>query len=86
MHRWLVWNLVFPLHEWIKGHRTYQYLREMEAADRLSESELESLRCQNLRRFITYCYAKVPYIEMRMREAGVTPVDIREPKDWRTSH
>jgi len=81
MHRWLVWNILFPLQEWVKGHPTYSILREMEAADRLSASELEQLRGMKLRQMIEYCYAHVPYVRTRMREAGVQPAQIREPRD-----
>jgi len=33
MHRWLVWNFVFPLQEGLKAHPTLRILKEMEAAD-----------------------------------------------------
>jgi phenylacetate-CoA ligase len=81
MYRWLVWNILFRLHERAKGHATFRILREMETADSFSESDLEDLRARKLQDLVEYAYAHVPYIRMRMREAGVEPAQIREPGD-----
>jgi phenylacetate-CoA ligase len=81
MYRWLAWNLLFRLHERIKGHPTFQFLKEMEAADQLSTFELEHLRREKLREFLAYCHAHVPYVRARMNEAGVEPAQIRDAAD-----
>jgi phenylacetate-CoA ligase len=81
MHRWLGWNVFFRLQEVVKGHDTFRMLREMEAADRFSDLELEELRRAKLRDLIEYCYAHVPYVRKHMQAAGWTPSDIREPTD-----
>ena len=81
MYRWLVWNFLFRLHERAKGHSTYHFLREMEAADRLSVSELADLRRRKLRDLVGYAYAHVPYVQARMRQAGVLPSQIQDVSD-----
>jgi phenylacetate-CoA ligase len=81
MYRWIAWNILFRLHERAKGHATFRFLREMEAADSLSQAELEALRAGKLRDLIEYAYAHVPYWKTRMREAGVEPEQIRTPGD-----
>src|SRR5690242_11087082 len=81
MHRWVAWNILFRLHERVKGHDTYRVLGEMEAADRLSVPELESLQQARLRDFLDYCYAHVPFVRNRMKEAGVAPGQIRSAQD-----
>jgi phenylacetate-CoA ligase len=81
MYRWFAWNVVFRLQEMAKGHPTFEILREMEAVDHFSHTELERYRRDKLRRFIDYCYAHVPYVRTRMQEAGVQPGDIGEPQD-----
>lgn len=83
MSHWLIWNVLFRLHEQVKGHDTYRFLREMEAADCLSPKGLEELRRQKLRELIDYAAAHVPYIQARLKEAGVRASDIREPRDLR---
>jgi phenylacetate-CoA ligase len=72
---------MFRLHEWAKGHATFQILREMEAADRLSLAELDQLRNDRLHDFVGYCYKHVPYVRSHMKGAGIEPAQIREPRD-----
>jgi phenylacetate-CoA ligase len=81
MHRWFIWNVLFRLHERAKGHDTYRFLQEMEAADRLPGDALETLRREKLRDLIAYTYAHVPFVKTRMDEAGLTVSDIRGPED-----
>jgi phenylacetate-CoA ligase len=81
MHRWIAWNVFFPLHERLKGHNTFQFLREMEEADSFSASELEELQRHKLRDLIGYAYAHVPYARLRMQQAGVEPAQIHGPED-----
>lgn len=81
MYRWLVWNILFRLHERMKGHATFRMLRDMEAADSLAESGLAKVRAEKLQDLIAYVHAHVPYFQARMREAGVTPAQILEPRD-----
>jgi len=81
MYRWLIWNIFFRLHEKTKRHPTYEFLREMEAADAFSLPELEELRCRKLQDLIGYALAHVPYIRNWMRESGIGPSDIRQPED-----
>jgi len=81
VRHWVIWNILFRLHERVKGHATYRILREMETADRLSKAEIDQLRADKLKDLIAYSYAHVPYVRMRMQAAGVSPADIREPGD-----
>jgi phenylacetate-CoA ligase len=83
MYRWLVWNVFFRLHEQAKGHSTYRFLREMEAADRLPAGGLEELRRRKLAHLLDYGYLHVPFVKARMTEAGIRPSDIHEPADLR---
>jgi phenylacetate-CoA ligase len=53
----------------------------MEAADCLSQAQLEQLRAEKIQHFIKYCHAHVPYIKRRMKEAGVDPAQIQKPDD-----
>src|SRR5260370_22805693 len=74
-------DVLFPLHEWAKGHPTVRILREMETADNLTKSELEQLRRAKLRDLIDYCFAHVPYVRMQLQESGVAPSEIRDQAD-----
>jgi phenylacetate-CoA ligase len=81
MKHWLVWNVLFPLHEAAKQHPTYRFLREMEAADCLTSTELQELQCRKLQNLILYSYEHVPYVRTRMDEAGIAPNRLRTPDD-----
>ena len=81
MHRWLIWNVFFPLHEWVKGHPTFRVLKEMEEADFLTFAEMEQLRVTKLRKLIEYTHANVPYVQNMMQKAGLKPSDIQVPAD-----
>src|SRR5690349_2979646 len=81
MYSWFVWNILFRLHERAKGHATYRYLREMEAADRASAAELEEARRRKLRDLIEYSYVHVPYWRSLLDGRGMKPSDIRDPRD-----
>jgi phenylacetate-CoA ligase len=81
MHKWLVWNLLFPLQEWAKRHPTFRLLREMESVDNRSPAEVTELQAKRLREFIHYTYAHVPYVRGMMQRAGIEPSEIRTPAD-----
>jgi len=81
MHRWLVRNVMFPLHERLLGHPTSELLRDMEAADRMTEAELKELSSARLRGLIQYSFDHVPYMRARMEETGVRPEQIESPED-----
>jgi len=81
MQRWLIRNVLFRLHEALKGHETYPILRQMEAADRMTAAELKEFSAARLRDLIQYSYAHVPYIRARMEQCGVDPGQIQSVED-----
>ncbi len=81
MRRWLAWNLVFRMHERLKGHPTFRILREMEASEHLGTQALQDYQAGRLREFLTYCYSHVPYVRTRMQESGLSPEDFRGAGD-----
>ena len=81
MHKWLVWNFLFPFQEWVKRHPTLRLLREMESVDQGTPTEVAELQAKRLREFIHYTYAHVPYVSKMMQSAGIEPSDIRSAAD-----
>jgi phenylacetate-CoA ligase len=81
MYARFVRRFLFPLHEWAKAHPTISILKEMEAAESLTTSDLEQLRRAKLRDLIDYCFTHVPYVKMRLQEAGIAPSEIRDVTD-----
>lgn len=56
-------NVLFPLHEKLKGHDTLSVHRSLERSQWLSPSELTELQAANLRRFLTRIGETVPYYQ-----------------------
>jgi phenylacetate-CoA ligase len=83
MHRWLVWNVLFPLHEWAKGHPSFRILEEMERADFLTRGEIADLRMRKLRALLEYGSVHVPYVREMLKERSLTPSDFQTPEDLR---
>src|SRR5215471_15926253 len=81
MHRWLARKVMFPVHERLKGHPTYEILRDMEAADTMTEAELKEVSSARLRNLIQYSFEHVPYMRARMEEYGVRPGQIQSAED-----
>ena len=81
MRRWLIRDVVFPLHERLKGHCTFEILREMQTADSMTRGELEALSAAKLRNLIEYCYVNVPHIRSMMQERNMRPSDVQSAQD-----
>ncbi|MGR6033889.1 MAG: phenylacetate--CoA ligase family protein [Candidatus Nitrosoglobus sp.] len=57
----LVASVLFPLHEWLKGHTTTRILKRLEESQWLSPEELEFHRIERLRVFLKEVQLHVPY-------------------------
>lgn len=83
MHRWLVWNVLMPIHEGMKGHPSFRILKELEAASVLDSAGMAELRAAKLRKLIQYAFENVPYVRRNMDAAGLKVSDIQSPEDLR---
>jgi phenylacetate-CoA ligase len=83
MHRWLVWNVLMPIHEGMKGHPSFRILKELEAASVLDSVGMAELRAAKLRKLIQYAFENVPYVRRNMDAAGLKISDIQGPEDLR---
>jgi phenylacetate-CoA ligase len=81
MYAWLARNVCFRFQEWVKGHPTFDILKDMRRADTLSAGELKNLQCERLRGLIDYCSAHVPYVRNLLETAGIDPARIRSSAD-----
>jgi phenylacetate-CoA ligase len=83
MHAGLVDRVIFPLHERLKGKRTYARLRELERTQWLAPEELRALQLERLRAHLTYARREVPYYARVMDEGGVRPEQLGAVEDLR---
>jgi phenylacetate-CoA ligase len=72
----LVSQLLFPLHERLKGHDSHLRLRELEATQWLDRTKLQELQLRNLRRFLVAIDKSVPYYTRLFAENGFVPGEL----------
>lgn len=72
----LVSDLLFPCHEWLKGHDTVRVRREMERSQWWGGERLRALQLERLRRLVTLVGEHVPYYRDLFRALGVRAGDV----------
>ena len=81
--RYTAWvaNVLFPLHERLKGHDSRARLSALEASQWLDRERLEALQLRNLRAFLADIGAHVPYYQQLFAGAGIVPADVKSLAD-----
>ena len=77
LHTRLCSNVLFPLHEKLKGHHSVTLLHELERTQWLPREAIEALQLRRLQALLAYAQDKVPYFrdllgELLARHSGVT--------------
>jgi len=84
MYTALVSNLIFPLQERFKQHRSVSVRRQMEQSQYWPEARLRELQLERLRTLLQRVQAKVPYYRDLLRELGFDPLrDLQSLDDLR---
>lgn len=74
-------NLLFPLHETLKGHGSVALRRELETTQWLPPDEIARMQLLRLRGFLSYISEKVPYYRRCIGTAGIDPSAIQSLRD-----
>jgi phenylacetate-CoA ligase len=82
MHPLLVKSLMLPLHERLKGKRTFQWLRTLERTQWLSLEELRAFQLERLRHHLRFAYDHVPYYRRLLDEHGLPPHRVTTLEDF----
>ncbi|HEX8606830.1 MAG TPA: AMP-binding protein [Pseudoduganella sp.] len=78
----LVTNLIFPLHERVKQHRSVAVRKQLEQSQYWPEERLRELQLQRLRRLLVRAGTTVPYFRDLFAQLGFDPVrDLRSLDD-----
>jgi phenylacetate-CoA ligase len=83
MHPLLVRHLLFPLHERLKGKRTFPWLRELERTQWLAPDALREYQFRRLKNHLDWAYAHVPYYRALFDNHGLPPARITSFDDFR---
>lgn len=74
-------QVLFPLHERLKGHDTVRIRRELEHSQWWSPEGLRALQLERLRGLLAEVSAKVPWYRELFRAEGLSAADFRREED-----
>jgi phenylacetate-CoA ligase len=74
-------NVLFPVHERLKGHSTVRVLRAMERSQWLSAKDLEHLQLRRLQDFLVRIGTHVPYYRELFRTLNFEPAALGSLRD-----
>ena len=74
-------GLIFPIHEFLKGHHSVALRRSLEASQWLTPAELQRGQLPRLRDFLVAAGSNVPYYRDSFREAGFRPQTVTSLAD-----
>lgn len=74
-------DLLFPLHERVKGHGTQRRLRELEDSQWWSPARLRELQLVRLKAFLQAARERVPYYRRAFAEHGFAPEHVQSAAD-----
>lgn len=81
LYTWLAAKALFPLHEWLKGHRSVAWRQDLERSQWWSPGTLEAHRARRLREFLARAQHTVPYYRTLFKEIGFQAEDFRDAGD-----
>lgn len=76
-------GVLFPLHEWVKGHHSVAMHRELERSQWWTREQIEQAQVARLRSFLVQAGANVPYCRDAFRRSGFDPAMVRSVADLR---
>lgn len=74
-------GFLFPVHERLKGHATVARRRELERSQWLPRAQMDALRMERLRRFLTRVDKRVPYYQDLFRALEFRPGELSSIDD-----
>lgn len=74
-------GLLFPLHEWLKGHNSLAIRKAMEASQWWDSERLRALQVQRLRTLLTQAAEHVPYYRRLYQNIGFDPETVTALSD-----
>ena len=74
-------GMLFPLHEWAKGHRTTTVLRALDASQWQNPAEIQAQRLSKLRDLLVHAGEHVPYYRALFAKLGFDPSAVQEVRD-----
>ena len=83
MYTWFSSSVLFPLHEWVKGHHSVAMHRELQRSQWWSRERIEQEQIARLRSFLASAGAYVPHYRDLFRYSGFNPAAVQSVADLR---
>lgn len=81
MYTRLCSSLLFPLHEWAKGHHSVALHRELDRSQWWSRAQIEEAQVVRLREFLAGVAENVPYYRNLFRDRQFSPAGVQSLSD-----
>lgn len=82
MRQWLTGNILFPLHEYLRGRQTAACYRALRRTERFTPDELHALQDRKLRMLMRHCWDRVPYYRRVFSALGITHPEALDREVW----
>ncbi len=79
--KFFIENVVFPLHEFLKGHKSICFVRELERSQWYLQDKFYKLQSERLKQLIVHAHMNVPYYKNFFVSEKVSPDSIKSPED-----
>lgn len=81
MYTWFCSNVLFPLHERVKGHHSVSLHRELERTQWLEPRAVREVQLANLRHFLSTVAVRVPYYREIFQRCSFDPAQLTSLRD-----
>ena len=82
MNARLVRDVLYPLHERLKGKPTFSWLKELERTQWLPPAALRAYQLQRMLALVGWAYANSPYYRGLLDEHGLDPSQMQSYEDF----
>src|SRR4030067_1542559 len=74
-------KILFPLHEFLKGHKSISYLKKLERSQWHSRDKLDRLQSEILIELVSHAYMNVPYYRNLFNSLKIKPDSFKKHED-----
>lgn len=79
----LVKHFLFPVHEWLMGRKTFQYLKELDKLQWEPPEVLNRIKLEKLKQLLVHAQANIPFYRERFAKAGFDPAKMTSIDDFK---
>ena len=82
MHPYFVKNVLYPIHERLKGNSTIKVLQDLDKSQWFGRARLEAIKLNKVKALLTHAYITIPYNRMLFDNLDIHPNDVITLTDY----